>query len=210
MQCAGRNRWTVAAFALLLAIAVVSRADGQAPAGAQGGPGAQAPAGAQGRGRGNDPNAGAPYTPAAGAKDLRAVLFNWMWHQGMLKGTDERDMVATLEYQAKGGTIQVDGQPCTLSKFRASTNYQTLSQRIQYTCTRPNKQAYSNIEVVSWQYAWNEDTVGAEIAGTKGKVAAMPAAVQERLIRIWASPQGAPKSALAGTMDTWTAPTRAR
>ena len=58
--------------------------------------------------------------------------------------------------------------------------------------------------MVSWQYAWNEDTPGAEIAGTKGKVAAMPAAVQERLIRIWASPQGAAKSALAGTMDTWT------
>ena len=135
-------------------------------------------------------------------RTCRAVLFNWMWHQGMLKGTDERDMVATLEYQAKGGTIQVDGQPCTLSKFRASTNYQTFSQRIHYTCTRPNKQTVSNIEVVSWQYAWNEDTPGAEIAGTKGKVAAMPAAVQERLIRIWASPQGAAKSALAGTMDT--------
>ena len=132
------------------------------------------------------------------------MLFNWMWHQGMLKGTDERDMVAMLEYQAKGGTIQVDGQPCTLSKFRESTNFQTFSQRIQYTCTRPNKQTYSNVEVVRWQYAWNEDTPGAEIAGTKGKVAAMPAAVQERLIRIWASPQGAPKSALAGTMDTWT------
>jgi hypothetical protein len=122
----------------------------------------------------------------------------------MLKGTDERDMVATLEYQAKGGTIQIDGQPCTLTKFRESTNYQTLSQRVNYTCTRPNKQTYSNVEVVSWQYAWNEDTPGAEIAGTKGKVAAMPAAVQERLIRIWGNPQGAAKAALAGTMDTWT------
>jgi hypothetical protein len=126
-----------------------------------------------------------------------------MWHQGMLKGADERDMVATLEYQAKGGTIQVDGQPCTLSRFRESTNYQTFSQRIQYTCTRPNKQTVSNIEVVSWHYAWNESTPGAEIAGTEGKVAAMPAAVQERLIRIWANPQGAAKSALAGTMDEW-------
>ena len=56
------------------------------------------------------------------------MLFNWMWHQGMLKGADERDMVATLEFQAKGGTIQVDGQPCTLSKFRESTNFQTFSQ----------------------------------------------------------------------------------
>src|SRR5687768_8965693 len=157
--------------------------------------GAQTPPGAA---------AGELYTPAKDAKDLRAVIFNWMWHQGMLKGTDERDMVGTLEYQAKGGTIQVDGQPCTLSRYRASTNYQTFSQRINYTCTRPNKQAYSNIEVVSWQYAWNEDTPGAEIGPTKGKVAAMPAAVQERLIRVWASPQGAPKAALAGTMDTWT------
>src|SRR6187455_3011475 len=200
MQFGRRNRWTAAAFAFVLAIGVASTVDAQqAPAGAQGRGGGQPPAGAQGAGRG-----GAPYTPAAGAKDLRAVLFNWMWHQGMLKGTDERDMAATLEYQAKGGTIQVDGQPCTLSKYRASTNYQTLSQRINYSCTRPNKQTVSNIEVVSWQYAWNEDTPGAEIAGTKRKVAAMPAAVQERLIRIWASPQGAPKSALAGTMTTWT------
>src|SRR5215471_18872186 len=139
-----------------------------------------------------------PYTPAKDAKDLKAVLFKWMWGMGMLKGHDERDMVASLEYQGKG-TIQVDGQPCTLTKYRASTNYQTFSQRIQYTCTRPNNQTYSNIEVVSWQYAWNEDTPGAEIGGTKGKTTPTPAAVQERLIRIWASPQGAPKAALAGT-----------
>src|SRR5262245_7729135 len=141
------------------------------------------------------------YTPAKDAKDLRAVLFNWMWHQGMLKGTDERDMVATLEYQGKG-TIQVDGQPCTLSKFRTSTNYQTMSQRVQYTCRRANGQNYSNIEVVSGLYAWNEDVAGAEIGDTKGKAAPMATAVQERLIRIWASPQGAPKAALAGTGDT--------
>ena len=209
MQSRRRTNWTKASLAFVLAIIVASTVSAQVPpAGGQGrgagAAGAPAADGAQGRGRGANPNGGAPYTPAAGAKDLRAVLFNWMWHQGMLKGTDERDMVATLEYHAKGGTIQVDGQPCTLSKLRASTNYQTLSQWVNYTCTRPNKQTVSNIEVVSWQYAWNEDTPGAEIGGTQGKVAAMPATVQERLIRIWASPQGAPKSALAGTMDTWT------
>jgi hypothetical protein len=143
-----------------------------------------------------------PYTPAPGAKDLKSVLFNWMWRMGMLKGHDERDMVATLEYQGKG-TIQVDGQPCTLTKYRASTNYQTFSQRIQYACTRPNGEAYSNVEVVSGLYAWNEDTPGAEIDGTKGKAIPMPGTVDERLIRIWASPQGAPKAAIAGTADTF-------
>src|SRR5579863_5530239 len=141
-----------------------------------------------------------PYTPAADAKDLKAVLFRWMWGEGILKGHDERDMVATLEYQGKG-TIQVEGQPCTLTKYRASTNYQTFSQRIQYTCTRPNGQTYSNIEVVSGLYAWNEDTPGAEIGLTKGKTTPMPATVQERLIRLWASPQGAAKAAVAGTTD---------
>src|SRR5688572_28421395 len=143
-----------------------------------------------------------PYTPAKDAKDLKAVLFNWMWHMGMLKGHDERDMVGSLEYQGTG-TIQVDGQPCTLTRFRASTNYQTFSQRIQYACTRASGQKYSNVEVVSGYYAWNEDAAGAEIGPMKGKAAAMPAAMQERLIRIWASPQGAPKAALAGTIDTW-------
>ena len=103
-----------------------------------------------------------PYTPAPDAKDLKSVLFHWERNMGMLKGHDERDMVATLEYQGTG-TIQVDGQPCSLTKYRASTNYQTLSQRIQYTCTRPNGAAYSNIEVVSGLYAWDEDTPGAQI-----------------------------------------------
>src|SRR5437667_10824824 len=143
-----------------------------------------------------------PYTPAADAKDLKAVLFKWMWSTGMLKGHDERDMVASLEYQGKG-TIQVDGQPCTLTKYRASTNYQTFSQRIQYACTRPNGQTYSNIEVLSGLYAWNEDTLGAEIGPTKGQATPTPGTVEERLIRLWASPQGAPKAAAAGTTETF-------
>jgi hypothetical protein len=143
-----------------------------------------------------------PYTPAPDAKDLKSVLFNWERNMGMLKGHDERDMVASLEYQGTG-TIQVDGQPCALSKYRASTNYQSFSQRIQYTCKRSNGQTYSNVEVVSGLYAWDEDTPGAQIGPTKGKVTPMPATVQERLIRVWASPQGAAKAAVAGTTRTF-------
>jgi len=143
-----------------------------------------------------------PYTTAADAKDLKSVLFNWTRNQGMLKGHDERDMVASLEYQGTG-TIQVDGQPCTLTKYRASTNYQSFSQRIQYECKKSNGQSVSNVEVVSGLYAWDEDKPGAEIDGTKGKVKPMPSAVQDRLIRFWASPQGAPKAAIAGTTDTF-------
>jgi hypothetical protein len=180
MNCGRRIHWIRIALGVALAIGVAVTASAQTPPGAA---------------------TGEPYTPAKDAKDLRAVLFNWMWHQGMLKGHDERDMVATLEYQGKG-SIQVDGQPCTLTKLRTSTNYQSFTQRTQYACTRAGGQKLSNIEVVSGFYAWNEDVLGAEIGGTKGKVTPMPSAVQERLIRLWASPQGAPKAALAGTTET--------
>jgi hypothetical protein len=125
------------------------------------------------------------------------VLFNWKWYMGMLRGPQEIEAVATLEHKATG-TIQIDGQPCRLTKYRMSNNYQTTGQRIQYTCTRQNGQTYNAIEVVSGQYSWDEDTLGAEIVPGKGKATPRPALLQERLIRLWASPQGAPKAATAG------------
>ena len=156
--------------------------------------GALLPAAARSQGFGDYP---VIYRPAKGAKDLRAVLFNWTWYMGMLHGVDEHELIASLEYQGKG-TIQVDGEACTLTKYRVSTNYQTPGQRVQYTCTRPNGQTVSSVEVVSGHFAWNEDIAGAEIVPGKGKATPMPGTVEERLIRLWASPQGAPKAAIAG------------
>jgi hypothetical protein len=188
-----KTTWTAVALAIVFTIGALSTASAQAPAGAPAG--AQAPAGGPGRGGFKEPPP--PYRPAKDAKDLRSVLFNWTWYLGMLRGVDEHELIVSLEYQGKG-TMQVDGQPCTLTKYRVSTNYQLPGQRIQYTCTRANGQTYSNIEVLSEQYAWNEDIMGAEIIAGKGKATPMPNAVQERLIRLWASPQGAPKAAIAG------------
>jgi len=149
-------------------------------------------AGAQGRG------GGPPlFTPAADAKDAKAVLYNWASHMGMLRGVEEHELAVSLEYQGNG-TMQVEGQPCTLKKYRVSTNYQAPGQRTQIECTRPNGQTYSNIEVVNGVYAWNEDIPGAEILAGKGKATPMPATVQERLIRLWAGPQAAVKAAMAG------------
>ncbi len=125
------------------------------------------------------------------------MLFNWTWYMGMLRGVDEHELVTSLEYQGQG-TMQVDGQPCTLTKYRVSTNYQYPGQRVQYTCTRPNGQTVSNIQVLNGHDAWDEDIPGAELVAGKGKATPMPDAVDERLIRLWASPQGAPKAAIKG------------
>jgi len=144
---------------------------------------------------------GAPlYTPAPGAKDLKSVLFNWGWYMGILRSTEERDLLMTLEYQGKG-TMQVGGQPCNVTKYRTSISYQTSGERVQYTGTRPNGQNCSNVEVLSGAYAWNEDIPGAELVPGKGHATPMPAMVEERMIRLWAGPQGAFKGAMAGISD---------
>ena len=176
---------------------VFAQAEGGPPAGPdQGGPGGGGRAG----GRGGRGPAGPTYTPAKDAKDLKAVLFNWAWYMGMLRSSEERDILMTLEYQGKG-TVQVKGQPCNVTKYRTSISYQTSGERVQYTGTRPNGQPCSNVEVLSGAYTWDEDIPGAELVPGKGKATPMPATVEERMIRLWASPQGAFKGAMAGISD---------
>lgn len=169
---------------------------GQAPAGPPAG--AQGRGGAAGPGRGGFGGRGPAFTPAAGAKDLKSVLYNWTWHMGMLRSGNESELVKTLDYYADGGTIQVDGQPCALTKYHVQANYQVPGWRSDIECKRANGQTYKNVEVVSGDYAWDEDIPGAELVPGKGKATPKPAALQERLIRLWASPQGAPKAAIAG------------
>jgi hypothetical protein len=151
-----------------------------------------------------------PYTPAEGAKDAKSVLFNWPWHMGMLRGIEEHELAVTLEYRGEG-TIQVNGQPCTItpykegregelgtSGYRISNAYQFAGSRTQINCTLPNGRTYSNIEVVSGKYAWDEDRPGAGLVAGEGTAKPMRESVDERLIRLWAGPQGAAKAALAG------------
>ena len=129
-----------------------------------------------------------PYTPEPGARDLKAVLYNWTWHMGMLRGQAEPELVGTLEYQAEG-MIQVDGQPCTLTKYRISANYRIVGYRTQIECTFANGQTYSNIETISGDYVWDEDIAGAEIIPGEGTATPNPTALEERLIRLWREAQ---------------------
>src|SRR5687768_3561022 len=195
-----RQTLVTGALALLVAMSQVEYADAQgqgagAPqAGGAQGRGAGAPQG-QGGGRGGR---GGAFTPAPGAKDLKSVLYNWTWHMGMLRSGNESELVKTLDYHAEGGTMQVDGQPCTLTKYRVQANYQVPGYRVQVECTRSNGQKYANVETVSGDFAWDEDMPGAELVAGKGKATPKQAALQERLIRLWASPHGAVKAAIAG------------
>jgi hypothetical protein len=147
------------------------------------------------------PGGGDAYTPAPGAKDLKSVLFNWAWHMGMLRSTEEYDLLMSLVYQGTG-TVEVGGQPCNVTMYRSDISYQKNGERVRITGTRPNGQSCNTIEVLSGAYSWNEDVMGAELIPGQGKATPMPAAVEERMIRLWANPQGAWKAAMFGTQDT--------
>src|SRR5262245_40548885 len=70
------------------------RGGGQQPAApAQGARGGGGGGGGQAGGGGGRGGGGQAYTPAAGARDLRSVLFNWGWHLGMLRGDQEIDLI---------------------------------------------------------------------------------------------------------------------
>jgi hypothetical protein len=198
--------------AVFLAVVVMhhvsASAQGDPPPGGQAGPpgrgagapdpGAGGPPPGRGGGRGGGFGDTGPFTPAAGAKDLKSVLFNWAWHMGMLRSGAESELIKTLDYHAAGGTIQVDGQPCTLAKYRIQANYQVPGYRVDIECTFKNKKQYKNVETLSGDYAWDEDMPGAELVPGKGKATPRQATLEERRIRLWASPHGAPKAAIAG------------
>src|SRR5262249_48164160 len=79
-------------------------------------------------------------------------------------------------------------------------NYQIPGWRTQIECKRANGTVYKNVEVVSAGYAWDEDIPGAELVPGKGKATPKPATLNERLIRLWASPHGAVKAAIAAAV----------
>src|SRR4029453_15431574 len=174
-----RMMWTRVAIVATLMISVpfLSTAQDRPAAPAAG---AQSPTQGGGGRQGDAPE----YTPEAGAKDLKSVLFNWAWYTGMLRSTEEYDLIMSLVCQAPGAT-QVGGQSCNVTMYRADISYQTSGERIRIPGTRPNGESCSNVEVLSGAYAWNEDIQGAELIPGQGKATPMAAAVEERMIRLW-------------------------
>lgn len=165
-----------------------------APQGRGAGPGGPPPAGrAGGAGRGGR----GAYTPPAGSKELKDVLYNWAWHMGMLRSGAESELIKTLDYYGAGGSIQVSGQPCALTRYHMQANYQIPGFRVDLACAFKDKKTYSVVENLSGDYAWNDDIVGAELEPGKGKSTPNQAALTERRIRLWASPHGSIKAAIA-------------
>ena len=135
---------------------------------------------------------------SAAAGNVAGVIWNWRQAMGMLRGIQEIESIATLEIRKSKGTLRVDGQPCRLTNYRAGINYQVGGMRAEYACTLPTGRSREGIEVLSGRFAWDEDEVGAGLIPGRGTPTPKPDALTERIIRLWAGPQGAVKAAWAG------------
>src|SRR5258705_9225925 len=94
LRFAGTSVAIAVALTICAPSSAIAQARGAAPAAtpAQGGGAGAGGGGAQGGGRGG--RGGAPlYTPAAGAKDLKAATFNWAWYTGMLRSSEGYDLL---------------------------------------------------------------------------------------------------------------------
>lgn len=155
-----------------------------------------------------------PFGPQPGVKgvrnptDLKTVLYYAADALGMLRGGNEVDLVLTMELFA-AGTMNVGGEPCKLTNYRASIRYRPSqgnqnerlpvpAMREDFTCAGPGgKPGSRRIQVVAGKFAWNEGQVGMKATP------APDGAVTERLLRLWTlTPESAIKAAMAAGAKT--------
>jgi hypothetical protein len=127
-------------------------------------------------------------------------MFNWAWYTGMLRSSEEYDLLMTLEYQGKG-TMQVDGQPCNVTKYRTSVSYQVSGERIQITALGPTARVAPMSKSSVERTRGTKTFPAPSSSRAKAKPLRCRQPVEERMIRLWASSQGAWKSAMAGILD---------
>ena len=126
-----------------------------------------------------------PLTAATSVKDTLYRIGDGL---GMLRDTDERDTILTMDFKGTG-TLNVGGQPCTLANFRGQLRYNIPAMRIDFACAQADgKPGARVVQVIANAMAWDEAAPG---TGATPK----PEAVNDRLMRLWALPFSVYKAA---------------
>ena len=124
---------------------------------------------------------------------------------GILRGVQEEDSLMTVEYWGTGTMREVGpktiGSPVQLKSYHAAVAYDFPGMRLDMTRaggTAPPR----DIQVVSGRFAWNEiDKIGGGLPGWGSAVPVMDA-VTDRLLRLWTTPFGVYKAAIAAGEKT--------
>ena len=118
---------------------------------------------------------------------------------GILRGVQEEDSLMTVEYWGSGTMREVGpktiGSPLQIKSYHAAVAYDFPGMRLEVI--RAGGTAPREIQVVSGRFAWNEiDKIGGGLPDWGSAVPAMDA-VTDRLLRLWTTPFGVYKAAIA-------------
>jgi hypothetical protein len=145
-----------------------------------------------------------PTLHAQQAPDLKRVLYNMADSLGMLRSVQEVDSLMTVEVWGSGTMRQVgpkDLGPVTPIKAYAQIAYDFPGMRVDIT--RASGTPAHEIQVVSGTFAWNEvDKIGGGLVPGWGSAVPAMDAVPDRLLRLWTTPFGVVKAAVAAGEQT--------
>lgn len=142
----------------------------------------------------------AAVAPHAQETDVKTVLKRVGNGLGVLRSVQEVDSLMTVEYWGSGTMREVGpktiGAPVQVKSYYASIAYDFPAMRVDVT--RASGTPQREIQVVSGTFAWNEvDKIGGGLVpGWGSAVAAMDTAT-DRLLRLWTTPFGVYKAAVA-------------
>jgi len=133
--------------------------------------------------------------PLTTAPDVKTTLYRIGDALGMLRGTDERDSIITMDWRGTG-TMTVGGQSCRLANYRGQVRYNVPALRTDFACAQADgKPGPRNVQVVAGALAWNETAPG--VGGTPALDTAT-----DRLVQLWSLPQAVYKAAVLAGANT--------
>lgn len=132
--------------------------------------------------------------------DLKKVFYDMANSLGMLRTVNELDSFMTMEVWGSGTMREVGpktiGAPVQLKSVYAQIAYDFPGMRVEIV--RATGTPAREIQVVSGTYAWNEiDKIGGGLEPGWGSAVPATDAVEQRLLRLWTTPAGVVKAAIA-------------
>ena len=131
----------------------------------------------------------------ARAQEPKEVAHRAAYRLGLMRGLDEKDFIIASQFDATG-TMLVSGRMVKVPRYRAQIRWDTPGMRVDYD-VEDGAQKQRRIEVVSGQFAWNEDKPGGGLTPKSGTATPAPDTYQDRLLQLWLTPQGVAKAAVA-------------
>ncbi len=139
-------------------------------------------------------------TLQAQTPDLKQLLHDMANSLGMLRTLQELDSVMTVEYWGTG-TMRMGtaGAPVQLKSYYAQIAYDFPGMRVDITRATGQRE----IQVVSGTFAWNEvGKIGGGLDPSWASATPAMDAVSDRLLRLWTTPFGVVKAAVAAGAAT--------